>query len=161
MNKKQFLDYLFYRIGNQETDFKISGLQRTEEGDKSTKWYPYSEKVMTINPDEDYKINWANQRQILPCEIVIDLEERETFEGTILRLKKRGIFFYAYDTGSRGYHIHIFFDENLSEKQKRKYIQRYSGDEQLASGKHMINLEYAPHWKSGKIKRLVAKNESK
>ena len=112
---------------------------------------------MTINPWEDWKIKWINQRQILPNEIVIDLEERNTIESVIKKLKKYNQNYYVYDTGSRGYHIHIFYKIKLTEKQKQKLIKMFGGDEQLASLKHMVNLEYSKHWKSGKIKKRLLK----
>lgn len=151
-----YLDYLYYKIGKQQFDFKISGLKRTENGDKSTKWYKYSEKIMIIDPDEEYKIKWVNQRQILPIEIVVDLEERETIKEVLKKIKSFGHTNYKiFDTGSRGYHIHLFFPKELTEKQKEKYLQRLGADTQLNSNKHMINLEYAEHWKSGKLKKEV------
>ena len=159
MNKKSYLDYLYYDIGKQRYDFKISGLERTEKGDKSTRWFNYSEKVMPIDQDKDYLLQWVNQRQILPNEIVIDLEERETIKSVITKLKSYNQKFKIFDTGSRGYHIHIFFKMALTEKQKSKYISKFGGDGQLNSGKHMINLEYSKHWKSGKIKKEVNEDD--
>lgn len=158
MNKKEWLDKLFYDVGKQRYDFFISGLKRTTKGDISTKWYRYSEKVMIINPWEDYKIKWVNQRQVLPVEIVIDLEEREILSKVVKLLDKHNETYYIYDTGSRGYHIHIFFKKELTEQQKRLFIKKYFGDLELARIKHMVNLEFAKHWKSGKIKKLVDKN---
>ena len=160
MNKKSYLDYLYYDIGKQQYDFKLSGLQRTEQGDKSTKWFKYSEKIMPLDPTEDYKIKWINQRQILPNEIVIDLEEKNTIKEVLKKLKEFGHENYKiFDTGSRGYHIHLFFKFELTEKQKAKYIEKLGADVQLSSEKHMINLEYAEHWKSGKIKQEVKEDE--
>ncbi|MDD4110187.1 MAG: hypothetical protein PHS54_01385 [Clostridia bacterium] len=160
MNKKIFLDYLYYEIGKQQYDFKISGLNRTDKGNKSTRWFKYSEKIMPLNPDENYKIEWINQRQILPNEIVVDLEERNTIKEVLEKIKSYDHTNYKiFDTGSRGYHIHLFFPKELTEKQKEKYLQRLGADTQLNSNKHMINLEYAKHWKSGKIKIEVGENE--
>lgn len=155
MNKKDWLDILFYDIGKQQYDFLISGLKRTKKGDVSTKWYPYIEKVMILNTWEDYKLKWVNQRQVLPNEVVIDLEERNSLNSVLELLDSHNETYYVYDTGSRGYHIHIFFKKALTEKQKLNFIKKNGGDIQLAGVKHMINLEFAEHWKSGKIKRLV------
>lgn len=155
MNKKSWLDHIYYDIGRQQYDFKVSGLSRTENGDISTRWYNYSEKVMPIDPCEEWKIKWINQRQILPNEIVIDLEERDTLKSVIKKLKDYKQNYYVYDTGSRGYHIHIFYKFELTSKQKLRIIRMFGGDEQLSSLKHMVNLEYAKHWKSGKIKKRL------
>ena len=155
MNKKEWLDVVYYDIGQQRHDFFVSGLKLIDGNSISTKWYKYSEKVMIINPWEDWKIKWINQRQVLPNEIVIDLEERDSFGGVCKKLKENNNNFYAYETGSRGYHIHIFFKFDLTTTQKSKFIKKYLGDMQLSNKKHMINLEFAEHWKSGKIKKLV------
>jgi hypothetical protein len=144
MNKKAWLDKLYYDIGKQQCNFKISGLKRLEDGSsQSTRWHNYLDKIAILDLDEDWKIEWVNQRQILPNELVIDLEERETLNRVILKLKYYKQKYYIYDTGSRGYHIHIFYKNPLTEKQKRKYIKRFGGDEQLSSLKHMVNLEYS------------------
>lgn len=155
MNKKEWLDIVYYDIGQQRHDFFVSGLKLIDGNAISTKWYKYSEKVMNINPWQDWKIRWINQRQVLPNEIVIDLEEKISFKGVCEKLKENNNKFYAYETGSRGYHIHIFFKFDLKKKQKELFIKKYLGDMNLSCGKHMINLEFAEHWKSGKIKSLV------
>ena len=158
LNRKEWLDVVYYDIGMQRTDFFVSGLKLIDGNPISTKWYKYSEKVMVINPWEDYKIKWINQRQVLKNEIVIDLEEKESFDGVCKKLEENNNYYYAYDTGSRGYHIHIFFKFNLTQKQKDLFIKKYFGDRQLSHEKHMINLEFSEHWKSGKIKKLVKSN---
>lgn len=152
---KQYLDHLFYDVGKQRCDFLVSGLKRTKDGDRSTKWYKYSEKIMPIDLNEEYKIQWVNQRQILPNEIVLDLEERESIVKIVKELLTMNFKFHVFDTGSRGFHIHIFFSNVLSKEQKIKFIRHFGGDEQMAGNKHMINLEWSPHWKSGKIKTEV------
>jgi hypothetical protein len=67
-------------------------------------------------------------------------------------LKQLKIYFYAYDTGSRGYHIHIFFNRELQTFEKLAIIRHFGADEQKAVEKTLIALENATHWKSGKIK---------
>ena len=105
MNKKVWLDTLYYSIGKQQYDFEVCGLWKKGEERKSTKWKKYSEVCFPIEPWEDYKIKWVNQRQILPIEVVLDLEEREQLKPIIKKLKEMGYTFYVFDTGSRGYHI--------------------------------------------------------
>jgi hypothetical protein len=157
MNKKSWLDYLFYKIGKQQYDFRLNGLRKTEEGAKSTRWKKYSEICFGINPWEEKNIEWINNREILPIEVVIDLEDSSLLDEVKRKLIEDKFFpFYVFSTGSRGYHIHIFNKTELSQGQKLALIKRYSGDEQKA-GKTCIALEYANHWKSGKIKELVWK----
>jgi len=160
MNKKAWLDTLFYDIGRQNFDFKVSGMKKKENGEIiSSKWKKYSEICFKLNLDEDYKLRFINQRQIFPNEVVIDLEEKTRIKKVVSEIKKYCEQFYIFETGSRGYHIHIFFKKELTEKQKLKIIRKFGGDEQLASPKHMINLEWAEHWKSGKIKKEVKEDE--
>ena len=155
MNKKERLDYLFYKIGNQQSDFYLCGLFKIHGEIKATKWLKYSDICFPLNPWEDEKIDYINQRQILPNEIVLDLEDKVRINEIIKTLKEKKALFYAYATGSKGYHIHIFFKKELTEKQKFKVIQHYGADIQKASSKTMIALELVPHWKSGKIKELI------
>lgn len=156
MKKKQHLDFLFYKVGKQQYNFYLCGLQKIGDKTVATRWRKYSEVCFPIDIGEDWKLNGINQRQILPNEVVLDLEDKERIEGIILILKKKKTFFRAYATGSRGYHIHIFYRKELTELQKLKIIQFYGADTQKASPKTMIALEFTPHWKSGKIKELIA-----
>ena len=150
MDKKAFLDYLFYDIGKQQYDFF---LQYSEEDGIKTKWRKYSQVCFECNnPKNKWFIEKCNQRQILPCEVVLDLEDKEKINSIVDDLKQLGLFFYVYDTGSRGYHVHIFFNRELSEKEKRVIIKHYGADEQKCYSKCLIALENSKHWKSGKIK---------
>jgi len=155
MNKKERLDYLFYKIGQQKYDFYLCGLFKVNGEIKATRWKKYSELCFHLNPWEDYLLDNINQRQILPNEVVLDLEDKERIDEIIKTLKEKKSLFYAYATGSKGYHVHIFFKKELTEKQKLKIIQYYGADTQKASSKTMIALEFVPHWKSGKIKGLI------
>ena len=162
MNKKSWLDYLFYQIGNQQYDFY---LQYSKKDKINTKWKKYSEVIFPVDFDgtcEDKKIQWffenVNHRQILPNEIVLDLEEKELLNPAIEKLKEWSWDFSAFATGSRGYHIHIFMKRELTEREKLNIIKQFNADTQKASGKCLISLEYAPHWKSNKIKDLVNGN---
>ena len=163
-NKKAILDNLYYNIGNQEYDFFVCGTFINKEGEKCfTKWKSYSEAIFPIDFNgycDDWKtqkfFEQINQRQILPNELVLDIEERENIKNIILRLKAKKLNnFEVWDTGSRGYHIHIFSKKQISTKTKEKLI-KYFGTDILKSGeKNMIALEDCPHWKTGNIKRKV------
>jgi DNA primase catalytic subunit len=150
-SKKEILDKLFYET-NQQRDFLVCGLHK--QGDKviSTKWKKYSEVCFPIDANEDYKINWVNQRQILPQEIVLDLESPDQLKPTIQKLRELDLVFHCYSTGSRGFHIHILFNQDLSEQEKSGIISFFGADGLKAASKTMIALENCPHWKSGEIK---------
>ena len=150
MDKKAFLDYLFYEVGQQRYDFY---LQCSKDNGVKTKWKRYSEIFFdSDNPKNKWFIENCNQRQILPCEIVLDLEDKERLTLILEELKQLTIYFYAYDTGSRGMHIHLFFNRDMTTQEKLAIIRHFGADEQKAVEKTLIALENAIHWKSGKIK---------
>ena len=156
MNKKTWLDKLYYGIGKQQYDFLLCGIRILPNGERrSTKWKPYSKICFPIDIEEDYRIKYINQRQILPIELVLDLEEESQLTPVVQKLKTFDYTFYIFSTGSRGYHIHVFFNEELTAEQKFYMIKYFGADEQLSSKKHMVALEHTPHWKSGKIKKEV------
>ena len=160
MNKKEWLDVLYYDIGKQQGDFFISGLKKTPDGEViSTKWKKYSEVCFPLNPWDYKKIDWVNQRQILPNEIVLDLEDKErilSIKEKLDRLFKDN--YKIYSTGSRGYHIHIFFTQPISETDKKTWAKIFGSDLLKAGEKTMIALEDCPHWKTGMNKQEVKIN---
>lgn len=158
---KSWLDNLYYQIGKQQHDFYIQwsdkeGVEVAGNKVSHGKWKKYSE--ICFDP-ENKKNQWflehCNQRQILPIEVVLDLEERNQLASVIEKLREFKIKFYCFDTGSRGFHVHIFFNRILTAKEKLSIINYFGADPQKASEKCLIALEFAPHWKSGKIKELV------
>jgi len=158
MNKKAILDGVYYGIGKQQYDFYVCGLYPTF----STKWKKYSEAVFPIDfdgscSDKEQKrfFDLINQRQILPIEIVLDLEEKEQLPKVIEKLRKFKANFKVYSTGSRGYHIHLFFKEELEEEEKGRIINFFQTDSMKAHHKTMIALENTPHWKSNKLKQEI------
>ena len=165
MEKKKLLDKIYYEIGKQRYDFHVCGLWQRPDGNRiSTKWRKYSEAVFPIDFDgtcEDYQkqkfFRQINQRQILPNELVLDIEEPEKFPLIIEKLKNLRVPFKAYETGSRGYHIHLFFEKEVEKEEKLFYITHFGVDEQKAYSKTMIALEEEPHWKTGRIKTEIEK----
>lgn len=108
------------------------------------------------------ELSQANQRTLSPCEIVLDIESIEGYFLAVAKLKKDGIDHWAYRT-NRGVHIHIFFEE-LHEKSpeerksiRRAFCLRYNADASKISEDCMVALEYRYHWKSNRLKILIAK----
>lgn len=158
MIKKSWLDYLYYKI-NKQRDFALCGLYKLQNGEvRATKWTSYHEAVFPIGIGEDWKLNKINQRQILPCEVVLDLESKEGIDQIIRRLKEQQTEHYVYDTGSRGFHISLFFSRDLTREEKEKIISAFGADLQKATDRTMIALEFTSHWKSGKIKEVYNGN---
>jgi len=150
MKKKQWLDKLYYEIGKQQFNFELCCL--TKEGSKS-KW----KKYLDVQSDEKF-LEKANNRSIFPNEVAIDLEDPKLFVPVFEKIKRDFKFYSAYKTGSRGYHINLFFDKELDPKQKLIIIKKYAGDTQKASKRCMLALENCPHWKTGNPKELIEEN---
>lgn len=151
MNKKEWLDILYYDFGKQKHDFRISGLFKKGNEVISTKWKKYSKVCFPLNPWDYKKLNKINNREILLNEVVVDLEEKKFLRPVIKKLKELKFKFSIFNTHSRGYHIHIWFNKPLGFEEKNLLIKRFLGDEQKAYQGTTIALEYAKHWKSGKI----------
>jgi len=115
----------------------------------------------TVEEMNDY--TYYNHRDVLPNEIVIDLDEDSLIKnawclGKICsKLKKKGIIFSAWHTGNMGYHIHIFWKklDTVKENQLLKEIlldwmmkdlPNMKVDRQLL-GRHLVRLEYGHHEK--------------
>ncbi len=160
--KKKLLDELYYAAGKQASELNLTIL--TPDGAKS-KWRPY----LDAQTDDEF-INEANNRQILLNETVIDLdlkdgetteELKSRYEKTIETLDVAGLSYKAYFSGSKGYHIHLIFNELISleksvrERMKEYLIRKYGGDLMKKSDRTMIALENAPHWKTGGVKTLL------
>jgi hypothetical protein len=78
---KHWLDYLYYEIGKGEFDFY---LQYSEKDGVMTKWKKYSEVCFDFeNPKNQWFLSKVNQRQILPCEVVLDLESQEELQPAL------------------------------------------------------------------------------
>jgi len=148
-DKKKYLDYLYCEVGRQNSKIELSYAKKDKEGNAVfTKWKDYH----GVTEDELKK---ANNRTILLNEVIIDLEDKKQFPETFKKIKKDFKFYSAYETGSRGYHIHLFFDKNLDSSMKEIIIKKYGGDLQKSSERCMIALELNPHWKTGKLKKII------
>jgi len=158
MNKKEILDNLFYNIGKQNFNFELTHLELDPA--KNHKWRKYSELCFD---SEDSKNQWfvdqANNRTILGNEIVLDLEEPERFDEVLTGVKKEFKYYSAYKTGSRGNHIHLFFNRKIESYEKLKIIKNFKCDEQKATDRCMIALELSPHWKTGNPKELIEESK--
>ncbi len=167
-HKKSFLDKLFYDVGKQNYDFFLAGTFKQKDGVTGfTKWKKFSECVFPIDYDGSCKEDWKaqkffeqiNQRQILPFEIVLDVEEKKQIKPIIEKLEKWGWEYSIWETGSRGYHIHLIGQRDLKEKEKEAIVRDLGTDMQKCSGKTLIALEHEKHWKTNKPKTEISKEE--
>src|SRR5262245_18756031 len=136
---KAWIDTIFYDIGKQQNDFYIQwsdkdGIEVAGSKITHSKWKKYSE--VCFDPS-DSKNRWflekANQRQILPIEVVLDLESEEQLQPALEKSKEMDLRFHVFSTGSRGYHIHLFFNRVLKEAEKLSLISYFGADPQKAS----------------------------
>lgn len=149
--KKTYLDNLHYNHNKQQGNLELAyGFRDKEENLKFSKW----KKYLDIQGDDRF-IAKANNRTILPNEIVLDIEDLDQFLKILDEVKRDFQFYSAYKTGSRGAHIHLWFNEALNPGEKLFIIKKYHADEQKASARCMIALENCPHWKTGNPKTLV------
>lgn len=105
----------------------------------------------------------ANHRQILPCELVIDLDDNPTIEkmnAVCNILEEDKLHYQAYFTGSKGYHIHLLnaqwlqYDKRYREAIREQILIKFGADLHKKS-EVMIAIENVPHWKTGNLKTLV------
>lgn len=160
-NLKNVLDDVHYNYGKQQYDFFVAGTYEKDGEKKFTKWKKYGGAVMPIDFDgscDDWEtkryFEQINQRQILPNELVLDVEEAEEIYLIVQKLKETKHInnFSIWKTGSRGYHIHIFSSKPIPTKVKLFITKSLGTDVQKASEKNLIALENMPHWKTGKLK---------
>ncbi len=159
--KKRWLDFLYYKE-NKQKDFFVCGTYIDRNGEKKfSKWKTYLNCVANIDVGDFENNDWKdlaffkkiNQRQILPHEIVLDIEDPEEFKPIVERLKKwEWGEYHIFETGSRGYHIHMFCDRNMNTEEKEAVVKKLGTDIQKCSEKNLIALENYPHWKTGKLK---------
>ena len=111
----------------------------------------------------DVDKNEINLRNIFPNEIIIDIDKDVDIEN--IKLKLLDVFFYLYHTGSRGYHIHLFYsdltkyDKETRNRIRKMIIREFNADEAKSSESGVIALENTFHFKTGKLKTLLEKRE--
>ena len=165
-SKKVLLDKIYYGIGKQEFNFFVAGTYKKNGEKLFTKWKKYLDAVGIIDFDatadewkEQNYFEQINQRQILPTEVVLDIEEKKQIKPIVKKLEKWQWEYSIWATGSRGYHIHIIGLRKLKEKEKEAIVKKLGTDIQKCSEKCLIALEGVPHWKTGNPKREVSKEE--
>jgi DNA primase catalytic subunit len=159
--KNEILGDLYYNKGKQFTNFRLFHNYFDEKGDKKfSKWVHYLDA-------DDKDIDEATHRTLLSNELVLDFdpEPNQTFEDLTKKvkkvcydLKKKGVEYDCYFTGSRGYHVHVFIrDLFFLDKEKRRdfrinFIKFFGAEIQKNSEGTAIALEGVPHWKTGTLK---------
>lgn len=160
MNKIGWLSKLYYEIGKQQTNFRLTHTFQKEGATLFTKWVKYLDAQ-----GNDKIINVADQREQLKNEIIFDQDEGD-FKELINKLRQDGINFYAYSTEEgRAKQIHTYWEGLAILKKKEReavrtlLIRKYGCDINLRIDAHVIPIEFEKHWKTGKTKSLIDKEE--
>jgi len=163
-DKKGLLDKIYY-TNSRQFNFYVCGTYTDKEGNRQfTKWKKYLDCVANIDVlnlnNNDWKdltyFEQINQRQIYPHEIVLDIEDPNRLDPIVEKLKEWDWKdCKIYSTGSRGYHIHVYFNEDFTQEEKEAVVKKLGTDIQKCSEKNLIALENYPHWKTGKLKQEV------
>lgn len=163
MNKIAFIGMLYYELSKQDQNFKLAIAWKDKDGDIF--WSKHRTFLECCNDDKF--LEQCNNRTILRCEVVLDVDCETNEEAKIKRewishrLKELNISFKCYFTGSKGYHFHIFKREwfycNEREREERKadLIRFFQCDGMKAYNSAMIAMENCPHWKTGRKKELI------
>lgn len=153
---------------NRYGDFKICN-NFIDKNDGEKKWTKHRSVLDCWHNNLKF-LDTASHRQILPYEIVLDLDEEDSIlkvEDICNHLEELEEDFYCFKTGSRGFHIHIIDKQlcQLPDKYKELIIRELYNlsdikfDQHKASSKVMIAVCSVPHWKTGNIKTLVRKSK--
>ena len=160
ISQRCFLQELCNKYG----DFKVARAWRDSEG--TPHWTTHRSVLDCWHSDDGLRfLDTVNNRTILPCEIVLDLDTTPSlllFHQLCDFLEKEyGFAYLAYTSGSRGFHVHIIdgalldCTTRLRQEMRKILIQKTGCDLLKQSEKVMIALENAPHWKTGQPKTLL------
>jgi len=181
VNNWKWLCKLYYEIGKQKTDFELQIAWKDEHGEQM--WSRRKSFLMLHTLEEPEWIQRANNRTFLKNEIVLDYDriippEKVMKDPQILAAQtwcnREGHQYSIFHTGSKGVHFHIYIDflSKMKVKNRKEYrekvisllcgdqalIPNFSGDYAKISDNVPIALEFCPHWKTGKPKRLMYSN---
>lgn len=148
-NKEIFVN----RIVKEYPDMKVLWFDKMA----NKKWS--SEKVIKDLSDSEKEL--FNLRKQFPNEIILDIEEKYKVDEIIKLLTEKNYNYEVWETGSRGIHISIKFN-NLADKSlelrnriRKYFINYYNTDEALSKESQWVALEHSKHFKTGRLKVLV------
>lgn len=139
-------------------DFKVA----VANGD----YWSKHKSVMGCWESEDFGfLSEANNRQIFPCEIVLDIDEgdiQKKRDDICAYLNRFNVRYQVWESGGKGVHVHVLvpYWALLGQIQKEKFrtrlITKFGCDPIKKSQNVMIALENSPHRKTGRLKTLIA-----
>ncbi|HLC79290.1 MAG TPA: hypothetical protein VJG83_02560 [archaeon] len=117
-------------------------------------------------------VSLANYRQRLPNEAILETDfpqKRTNYEAMSYATKilyAKGYSYQLWDTGGKGYHLHVMFNDWLTKPMIRAWVYSTfprplanSFDDSNWSQKRLIGIENTPHRKTGKPKTIVTENK--
>ena len=119
------------------------------------------DKLTTVTNITEEGKKTVNLRRTFKDEVLIDIEEKWRLNEIQQKLKDYNWSYELYETGSRGFHVSILFnnlsklDQELRQRIRKFIISEFNADERLASENQWIALEWACHMKTGKEKILI------
>lgn len=125
---------------------------------KNDKRWPQEKKITTLTSEEKVQFNLRKQ---FPDEIVLDIEEKYLFDSIRVKLEDRNWSYKVWDTGSRGLHVSIRFNNLANQTQEvreriRKYeISYFKTDMKMNKDNQWLAMEWSPHIKTSNVKRLI------
>ena len=144
---------------NKYGDFKVAYAFKNSEGDMI--WSKHKSVMQLWQEENWWMLSKVNNRTILPNEIILDIDD-DTERKRLNKLKKintflefSGVYHKMYFTGSKGYHVHILLNKELTPDERKFYTKKFKVDELKISTRVMIALEFAPHWKTGRQKTEI------
>lgn len=149
LNTRTFLDFLDYKFGNI-----IVTCVRFEDGilkqSPKYRWMDFRHESFSEK---------VKHREQLPFEIILECDNGQ--HKSVIKFLRENKLAYLDFESNRGHHIHTYWCglQELSrqerEKMREELISMLRTDICLKSDKHTIALEFTPHWKSGKTKKLI------
>lgn len=160
---------LLQHLANYSGDFRIIKNSYINNQPIFHKWSSVLEESSVAKSDY---VDKCTHRQILPYEVILDMDDPAKVNST-KKLVQKWIAddildeIYVFETGSKGIHIHIFLLDDFKKYPPKIFAQMMTEFENVMSAigfdvlkssrKVAIALEFAPHWKSGKQKKLLLK----
>ena len=150
---KQQRDKIVQQIFTSQPDMKVIYLNLVNNGN-----WPQEKTISELSQEEKEQFNLRKQ---FPNELILDIEEKYMIEEIKRKLQDKKWTYTMWNTGSRGYHISVTF-QNLSsqpvelrDRIRRFYIEQFETDLKLAKQSQWLALEWTPHFKTGNVKTLL------
>ncbi len=183
MNKKAHLEWLLSMNNNQSFAVQKQGkvnspriLYPSGYYEVSHRVLHYSEEYKTSKPEvivESCKMTKAdvlliaNNRQVMPFEVVFDIDEEDSLAKAthILGwLSGLGLVSSVWESGGKGHHVHCYIGQLADMDPTVRRVVRgvffnqcgVKVDEQLKSDNVTIALEYSSHRRTMRDKQIVA-----